>query len=343
MERVKCIIKTHDGQYSNTDWQAIAPPCVFKSASNTKFSSLSSVGSSQIQNDNLYDTQSDYIETDTGSAGRSSGGGSDFFIPNIYLSNKRRSQTQDDHYGFLSAQTDDQNISFSKNGTEIPDFNPDCEHANNQLSHYFDTLTVNPLIDNGPLKTRRSNSLTIGGFKYNEQLFASAWKSSNENLSHMMHKPRSFSLSIENPRLMMTASGSETRLDDLKPTYQTFQTQNPGMKYVGAWLKSLRLHKYAYIFENFTFEQMMDITDNFLEKLNVTQGARTKLVNSIQKLKERLSKLSKAEQDLKSEEITPNQAIELLTDVVVTPMKPIKEYIATDVASRFLDLLDLGM
>lgn len=332
-----------NGQYLNTDWQAIAPPYVFKSASNTIFSSLSSVGSSQIQNDNLYDTQSDYIETDTGSAGRSSGGGSDFFIPNINLSNKRRSQTQDDHYGFLSAPTDDQNISFSKNGTEITDFNPEMEHANNQFNHYFDILTVNSLIDNAPLKTRRSNSLTIGGIKHNEQLLASVLTSSTENLSHMMHKPRSFSLSIENPRLLMTASGSETRLDDLKPTYQTFQTQNSGMKYVGAWLKRLRLHKYAYIFENFTFEQMMEITDEFLEKLTVTQGARTKLVNSIQKLKERHLKLSQAEQDLKTGKIAINQAIELLTDVVATPMKPIEKYNASDVAAQFLNLLGLGM
>lgn len=97
------------------------------------FSSLSSVGSSQVHNENIYDTQSDYIETDSGSAGRSSGGGSDFFIPNINLSCKQcHSDTNDDPYGFLNA-SDDQNISFSKNGTEIHDFNPDQEQITSQF------------------------------------------------------------------------------------------------------------------------------------------------------------------------------------------------------------------
>lgn len=140
----------------------------------------------------------------------------------------------------------------------------------------------------------------------------------------------------------MTASGSETRLDDLKPTYQAFQTQNSGMKYVGAWLKRLRLHKYAYIFENFTFEQMMDVTDDFLEKLTVTQGARTKLVNSIQKLKERYVRLTQAEQELKNGQMTTDTAIQLLIELVETPMKPIDIYDTTDVAAQFLNLLNIG-
>lgn len=140
----------------------------------------------------------------------------------------------------------------------------------------------------------------------------------------------------------MTASGSETRLDDLKPIYQAFQTQNPGMKYVGAWLKRLRLHKYGYIFENFTFEQMMDTTDEFLGKLGVTQGARTKLVNSIQKLKERHTRLTQAQQDLKDGKMTTETAIQLLIELVETPIKPIDIYDTTDVATQFLELLELG-
>lgn len=202
---------------------------------------------------------------------------------------------------------------------------------------------MNPLIDNIGLKARqfRSNSLTTGGIKHNDHFPGAIFTSSTENLSHL-HKQRSYSLSIENPRLLLTASGSETRLDDLKPGYQSFQTQNVGMKYVGAWLKKLRLHKYAYIFENFTFDGMMDITDEFLEKLTVTQGARTKLVNSIQKLKERYTRLSQAEQDLKNGKITTDAAIQLLIEFVETPMKPMDVYDTTDVASQFLKLLSFG-
>lgn len=194
------------------------------------------------------------------------------------------------------------------------------------------------------VKTRRSNSLTTCGLKHNDAFLGlglSGFTSSTENLSHL-HKPRSCSLSIENPRLMMTSSGSETRLDDLKPAYQTFQIRHIGMKYVYTWLKRLRLHKYFPHFENFTYEQMMDITDEFLEKLGVTQGARTKLVNSIRKLKERSAQLAQTEQELKNGKTTPESAIKCLLEIVETPMKPMEVYDTTDVTVQFLNLLNVG-
>lgn len=95
------------------------------------FSSLSSVGSSQIHNENMYDTQSDYIETDSGSAGRSSGGGSDF-IPYLNLTNK--AYQNDDNYYIINA-SDDQNNSFSKNGTEIPEYD-NSEFNSEQPMHH---------------------------------------------------------------------------------------------------------------------------------------------------------------------------------------------------------------
>lgn len=203
------------------------------------------------------------------------------------------------------------------------------------------SLTPNPWIDSIGYKTRRSNSLTTGGIKHDDQFLDAIFTTSTENLSYF-HKPRSYSLSAENPRLLITASGSETRLDDLKPIYQGCRTQNPGMQYVGVWLKKLRLHKYGYIFEDFTFEQMMDTTDEFLDKLTVTQGARTKLVTSIQKLKERYIRLTQAEQDLKDGKMTTEAAIQLLFELVETPMKPIDIYDPTDTATQFLKLLELG-
>lgn len=293
-----------------------------------------------MQAENLYDTPSDYIETDTGSAGRSSGGGSDLFIPYTSLSTNRRHITSDDQCGFLTSTTNEQNISFSKNGTDVPDFNPELDHTNNHFNIYFESLAVNPIVDSTMLKTRRSNSLTTGGLKHHEQ-FGTVF-TSTENLLQGMHKPRSYSLSIDNQRSLLQASGSETRLDDLKPTYQSFQSQNPGMKYVGAWLKRLRLHKYADIFLNISFEQMMDINDEFLETLSVTQGARTKLVNSIHKLKERHCKLVQTDQELKAGKITISAAIEVLMEIVVTPMKPADIFNPVDVASQLLNVLAAG-
>lgn len=113
--------------FANTGWQTIAKPsCAFHHKIPTNIlSSLSSVGSSQVQNENFYDTQSDYIETDSGS----NGGSRHIFVPNISLSCKQcHGNTNDDLYGFLN-ESEDQNISFSKNGTEIHDFNPDQEQT----------------------------------------------------------------------------------------------------------------------------------------------------------------------------------------------------------------------
>lgn len=209
------------------------------------------------------------------------------------------------------------------------------------LQHSLTSKLTPHLLEN-ITKTRRSNSLTTGGLKHNDVFLGlSGFTSSTENLMHL-HKPRSCSLSIENPRLLMTGSGSETRLDDIKPSFQTFQTQNIGMKFVYQWLKKLRLHKYYPHFENFTYEQMMDVTDEFLDKLGVTQGARTKLVNSIQKLKDYPTKLAQTEQELKNGKIDLNAAIKLLQDVVESPMKPIEIYDINNVMVQFLNLLNVG-
>lgn len=303
------------------------PPAICKPLNKSLaviYSSMSSlVGSSQIQNESSYDTQSDFIETETGS--RSSYGGSDF-----NPSGKRRSD----------ATADEHNNSFRNNGTDM-DFNPEMEHLNNEYPNCYDNLTLKPFLDNISLKTRRSNSLTIAENRHNEPFLMTALlHSSNENLSYVMQKYRSYSISSENPRL--TASGSDTRINDVKSTYQTFQSQHPGMRYVGAWLKKLRLHKYSYLFENYTFEEMMNITNEYLERHGITKGARDKLVNSIQKLKERYIKMLQTEQDLNNGKILINAAIEILSDVVTTPIKPLETYNTCDVASQFLSLLMLG-
>lgn len=167
--------------------------------------------------------------------------------------------------------------------------------------------------------------------------------SSTENLIESQpKKERSSSQSKEKSRLLTTNSGS---LDDIKqPAYQAFQSHHTGMKYVGHWLKRLRLHKYYKYFENTSFEEMMTvINETYLERLNITQGARTKMVNSIQKLKERHANLMQAEVDLKSGNTTINAVIQLLTELAETPMKPIDRFDPSNVAAQFLNVLSIGM
>ncbi|XP_020356403.1 protein Smaug homolog 1 isoform X1 [Oncorhynchus kisutch] len=67
---------------------------------------------------------------------------------------------------------------------------------------------------------------------------------------------------------------------------------------VPAWLKSLRLHKYAVLFSTMTYDEMMSLTEQQLESQNVTKGARHKIVISIQKLKERQKMLRCLEKDV---------------------------------------------
>jgi hypothetical protein len=51
------------------------------------------------------------------------------------------------------------------------------------------------------------------------------------------------------------------------------------------WLKSLRLHKYASIFENMTFDELLTMNKASLKKRGMTEGAANKLVGKIEELK----------------------------------------------------------
>ena len=61
------------------------------------------------------------------------------------------------------------------------------------------------------------------------------------------------------------------------------------------WLKSLRLHKYSHIFTDITYEQMLGLTEDYLDKKDVTKGARNKILLCIQKIKERKTLLLQLE------------------------------------------------
>lgn len=204
------------------------------------------------------------------------------------------------------------------------------------------------------LKTRRSNSLTT------QTLSSCSSNSSNssvitvndncsnstENLAQFANKPRSFSLSIEHHRNnnnhSLANSTSDTRLDDFKPSYIKFQTRNVGMSGIGLWLKSLRLHKYIELFKNMTYEEMLLITEDFLQSVGVTKGASHKLALCIEKLKERSNILAKVEQELHTGQMKISTAVEELTNIVLTPMKPLDTTSGEDnIGLRFLKVIDL--
>ncbi|XP_063130278.1 protein Smaug homolog 1 isoform X5 [Rattus norvegicus] len=89
---------------------------------------------------------------------------------------------------------------------------------------------------------------------------------------------------------------------------------------VPAWLKSLRLHKYAALFSQMTYEEMMALTECQLEAQNVTKGARHKIVISIQKLKERQNLLKSLERDI-IEGGSLRIPLQELHQMILTPIK----------------------
>uniref|UniRef100_A0A8D0BWM8 Protein Smaug homolog 1 n=1 Tax=Salvator merianae TaxID=96440 RepID=A0A8D0BWM8_SALMN len=117
-----------------------------------------------------------------------------------------------------------------------------------------------------------------------------------------------------------SGSGGSEHLEDQTSTRNTFQEEGSGMKDVPAWLKSLRLHKYAALFSQMTYDEMMALTECQLEAQNVTKGARHKIVISIQKLKERQNLLKSLERDI-LEGGNLRVPLQELHQMILTPIK----------------------
>uniref|UniRef100_K7FG73 Sterile alpha motif domain containing 4B n=1 Tax=Pelodiscus sinensis TaxID=13735 RepID=K7FG73_PELSI len=118
------------------------------------------------------------------------------------------------------------------------------------------------------------------------------------------------------PQSSVASSGSE----QTEEQRNTFQEDGSGMKDVPSWLKSLRLHKYAALFSQMTYEEMMTLTEQHLESQNVTKGARHKIALSIQKLRERQSVLKSLEKDILEGGNLWN-ALQELQQIIITPIK----------------------
>ncbi|XP_077141989.1 protein Smaug homolog 2 isoform X1 [Ranitomeya variabilis] len=121
------------------------------------------------------------------------------------------------------------------------------------------------------------------------------------------------------PQSSVASSGSE-QTEELGSGRNTFQEDGSGMKDVPSWLKSLRLHKYASLFAQMSYEEMMMLTEQHLESQNVTKGARHKIALSIQKLRERQSVLRSLEKDI-LEGGNVRNALQELQQVIITPIK----------------------
>ena len=64
------------------------------------------------------------------------------------------------------------------------------------------------------------------------------------------------------------------------------------------WLKSLRLHKYTKILLEMTYEELLELNDDVLDKKNVTMGARGKILKYVGHIKDRPSTLKQCAREL---------------------------------------------
>lgn len=127
-------------------------------------------------------------------------------------------------------------------------------------------------------------------------------------------------------------------------------TSTVGMSDVNAWLKSLRLHKYQYVFVDMSYAAMLAIDEALLERLQITKGARNKLVLSVLKLRDRCATLERIEREL--QQLEPRNAVAVtligqlldeLNEVAQSPMKPAGvDADKDDVAGRLMTVLNVG-
>ncbi|XP_035290328.1 protein Smaug homolog 1 isoform X3 [Anguilla anguilla] len=136
------------------------------------------------------------------------------------------------------------------------------------------------------------------------------WQSSRDSgLGGWHHQP-----GCENGHLSLYPSSS------VPSTINTVGIGSGTNTNVPAWLKSLRLHKYAALFSTMTYDEMMSLTEQQLESRSVTKGARHKIVISIQKLKERQNVLRSLEKDV-LEGGNLRTPLQELHQMILTPIK----------------------
>ena len=65
---------------------------------------------------------------------------------------------------------------------------------------------------------------------------------------------------------------TDEKIDSDLDDKNTFLEPDSGMLDVPGWLKSLRLHKYQYLFAKLTYDEMLQLDEEKLEENKVTKG-----------------------------------------------------------------------
>ncbi|XP_055519505.1 protein Smaug homolog 1-like isoform X1 [Leucoraja erinacea] len=188
---------------------------------------------------------------------------------------------------------------------------------NNIGSNSSTVLQGQTQTNHSPLK--RSVSLTPP-INMTNQSVVSEWMSPDDLRSRAVYAPSDHAPLSPQSSIASSGSGGSEQTEEQGSSRNTFQEEGSGMKDVPTWLKSLRLHKYASLFSQLTYEEMMTLTEHQLESQNVTKGARHKIALSIQKLRERQGVLKSLEKDI-LEGGNLRNALQELQQIIITPIK----------------------
>lgn len=136
-----------------------------------------------------------------------------------------------------------------------------------------------------------------------------------------------------------TISGS---IESISSGYHSDGLPIAGMSNVRKWLKSLRLHKYTWVFDSVSYEKMFSFTEDYLKSLNITQGASHKLAICIEKLKTRSEAFKEVEVNLSQNKMFVPDAIYAIEPMICSPMKPMRLNCDGDVGFQLWKVLNLG-
>jgi len=112
-------------------------------------------------------------------------------------------------------------------------------------------------------------------------------------------------------------AGSPSRGEMLREESPQVKT---GMENVPQWLKQLRLHKYTELMMNLTYQELTSLQDEKLQKMNVTKGARRKIILSIEKLSERPKALASLCSKLDTEGCDIKEILTELEIIIKSPI-----------------------
>lgn len=174
----------------------------------------------------------------------------------------------------------------------------------------------------------RSNSLTPpGSTQIATHLTPQEW---HEEQQQQQQKVRSHSLTYVRDVAMEQAlydSNAANMEEEKIEEMIRHLPEGSGMREIREWLKSLRLHKYTKILLEITYEELLQLTDDVLERKGVTLGARGKILKNITLIKERpqkMKELSFALEDVAKTNDTEklNKILRELESIVLMPLKP---------------------